>query len=407
MKHILFVSYDGMTDPLGQSQVIPYLKGLTAYGYRFTILSCEKTERFEKNKVRIHESLMYLPIKWVPIKYHQFPPVISAVYDLQQLKRVAARLHKTDPFDMVHTRAGTPAIVGQWMKRKYGIKFLNDLRDFFADSRIDSGSWNKKNLIYNMVYQYFKRKEKEQLEESDAVVCLTNVAKNIITQNTSFNQTKPIQVIPCSVDTDLFNPDKIDQEKRRTLKEQLGIRKEDFIISYLGSVGGWYLTDEMMQFFSVLTQRMPNARFLFISPHKQNEIVAHSKKFGVAEDKIIVKHANREEVPYFLSLSHYSIFFIKPCFSKQASSPTKHGEIMAMGIPVISNAGVGDIEQIINSSQSGFVLNDFSESNWEKVISRLNSIRFSPDRIRKAAIEVYDLNKAVKKYRDVYELVIG
>ncbi len=28
-KKVLFISYDGMTDQLGQSQVIPYLKALT------------------------------------------------------------------------------------------------------------------------------------------------------------------------------------------------------------------------------------------------------------------------------------------------------------------------------------------------------------------------------------------
>ena len=50
MKKILFISYDGMTDPLGQSQVIPYLSGLTKFGYGFTILSCDKPEKFTENK---------------------------------------------------------------------------------------------------------------------------------------------------------------------------------------------------------------------------------------------------------------------------------------------------------------------------------------------------------------------
>lgn len=407
MKHILFISYDGMTDPLGQSQVIPYLKGLTTYGYRFTILSCEKKEPYQKNKHLITESLKFLPIEWVPIKYHKNPPVLSAVYDLHMLKKKAALLHNTDPFDMVHTRAGTPALVGQWMKRKFGIKFLNDIRDFFADSRVDSGSWNKKNLLYNMVYQYFKKKEEEQLTENDGVVCLTHAAESIIKQNMHLKSGTPVEVIPCSVDTELFNPERVNESYRRELKNKLGIHEDDFIVSYLGSVGGWYLTDEMMRFFKLLISRVSNARFLFITPHGHDEIFKHARKFDISPEKIIVRHANRDEVPVYLSLSHYSLFFIKPCFSKQASSPTKHGEIMAMGIPVISNAGVGDIQEIVNQSQSGIVLDNLDDSNWEKAINHLSSKIFNKEKIRRAAIEFYDLNKAVRKYRDVYRLIIG
>ena len=50
MKKILFISYDGMTDVLGQSQVIPYLAGLTKMGYTFTILSCDKPDKYLANK---------------------------------------------------------------------------------------------------------------------------------------------------------------------------------------------------------------------------------------------------------------------------------------------------------------------------------------------------------------------
>jgi hypothetical protein len=43
--NVIYISYDGMTDPLGQSQVIPYLIGLTKKGHNISIISCEKTTR--------------------------------------------------------------------------------------------------------------------------------------------------------------------------------------------------------------------------------------------------------------------------------------------------------------------------------------------------------------------------
>ena len=42
MKRVLYISYDGLTDPLGQSQILPYLQHLAKESYQFTILSFEK-----------------------------------------------------------------------------------------------------------------------------------------------------------------------------------------------------------------------------------------------------------------------------------------------------------------------------------------------------------------------------
>ena len=111
MKHVLFISYDGMTDPLGQSQVIPYLSGLTKYGYRFTILSCDKPGRYIAHKQFVEKSIEGLPISWISIPYHKNPPLLSSMYDYRMLKKKANELYKTDPFDMVHTRPGLPTLV--------------------------------------------------------------------------------------------------------------------------------------------------------------------------------------------------------------------------------------------------------------------------------------------------------
>src|SRR5665647_3716478 len=81
-KRILFISYDGLTDPLGQSQVIPYLAGLTKYGYSFTILSCEKPEKYALHKKYVDDLLKSYPIKWIPIPYHKKPLVLSSIYDV-------------------------------------------------------------------------------------------------------------------------------------------------------------------------------------------------------------------------------------------------------------------------------------------------------------------------------------
>src|SRR6185295_3449393 len=93
-KKILFISYDGMTDPLGQSQVIPYLAGLTEYGYEFTILSCDKPNKYADHKEYVMNVLRPYSIKCVSIPYHKKPPVLSSYFDFLMLKKKAGQLHK-------------------------------------------------------------------------------------------------------------------------------------------------------------------------------------------------------------------------------------------------------------------------------------------------------------------------
>ena len=408
-KKILFISYDGMTDPLGQSQVIPYLVGLTKYGYEFTILSCDKPLSFKNNKEHVLQLLEPYPIKWVSIPYHKSPVVLSSMYDVHALKQKAKQLYRKEKFDMVHTRPGIPALIGLWMKKKFGIKFLNDIREFYADSRVDGGMWNLKNPVFKNVYKYFKDHESACIENAEYNTCLTyNAEKEIHSWKKSEQQPIPLEVIPCSVDLDLFNPSKINEIRKLELKTELEIEDDDIIISYLGSIGGWYLTNEMMQFCKVVSDKIPKAKFLFISPHRHNVIKDAAAKFGLSPDKIIVKNATRDEVPVLLSFSSYSVFFIKPCYSKKSSSPTKHGEIMAMGIPVITNAGVGDVEEVVNKYEAGIVLKELNITEFEKAAAEIASEKkFSKEKIIHGAKEFYSLDNAVEKYLKVYKTILA
>ncbi|MEO6231589.1 MAG: glycosyltransferase [Ferruginibacter sp.] len=406
-KNILFISYDGMTDPLGQSQVIPYLVGLTKFGYTFTILSCDKPGKYTLHKSDVINVLADYPIKWVSIPYHKSPPILSSWYDARMLRKTAVQLHKAEKFDLVHTRVGTPALVGHWLKKHLGIKFLYDIRGFWADERVDGGIWNIRNPVYRFIYNYFKKKEDEFLINSDYNVCLTYAGqKEIHSWKRIPNQPVPLQVIPCSVDMELFDPEKIVESDKEQLKNQFGIKEEDIIITYLGSIGGWYLTDEIMRFCKLFSDKIPEAKFLFIAPHMHEEIKTAAAKHGIPADNLIVTSGKRREVPMLLSLGQYSIFFIKPCYSKKASSPTKQGEIMAMGIPVIINSGVGDVKEIVEKYNAGYVIDEFTDNKFNAVIEKIaNGNSFNKVAIRKGAEEFYSLSNAVQSYANVYRQI--
>ena len=406
-KKVLFISYDGMTDPLGQSQVIPYLQGLSKAGYKIFLISCEKKQVFDQNKNYIQQLLDKSDITWIPLNYTKNPPVISTLLDVIKMRRAAKKIHKAEGINMVHTRAGVPALIGLWMKKIMGVKFLNDIREFYADSRVEGGMWNTKNPVYKTIYNFFAGKESEAVRQSDGIVCLTYAAEKIIKGWPEYKASIPLEVIPCSADLDLFDYYKIDEKEKTALKNELNIAPDDFVISYLGSIGGWYLTAEMLQFCKLLSKRIPAAKFLFISPHRHQEIKAIAARYEIPADKVLVKKASRVQVPALLSLSSYSVFFIKPCYSKQSSSPTKHGEIMAMGIPVITNSGVGDVAEIVQSCKSGVVIDEFTDEVFESAINEIaNKKDYDAAAIRQGALKWYSLENAIEKYSSIYKSIL-
>ncbi|MDB5283635.1 MAG: glycosyltransferase family 4 protein [Bacteroidota bacterium] len=404
--NILYISYDGMTDPLGQSQVIPYLQGLSKAGYRFTLLSFEKPERFKKSCGEISELLGKSNIDWVPMVYTKKPAVLSTVYDLWQMKRKAVELHKQKNFKIVHCRSYISALAGMDLKKKLGIKFVFDMRGFYADERLDGGIWDISKPLYKAVYNFFKRKEKEFLSAADYTVTLTHKAEEVIHSWKGIaGQPVPIKVIPCCADRELFSYKSVDTALLQQLRRRFNLTGSEFVLSYLGSIGTWYLPDEMLEFFKCLYNSSQSAKFLFITGDDPVDIMQRAKAKGIPETAVIISAAPHSKVPTYLALSNWCIFFIKPVFSKSASSPTKQGEIMSMGIPHVCNAGVGDIDSIIDE-RSGVLIHKFERSEYEAAVKTILSTSLEPEYIRAKAEEVYSLFAGVEKYKQIYAEIL-
>ena len=404
MTQVLYLSYDGMTDPLGQSQVIPYLAGLSKEGYRFHLVSFEKKTPFQSDREYISQLLKSHNIIWHPLSYTKKPPVLSTLYDLWKMKQISKKIVDTNPIKLIHCRSYISAIAGMWLKKQSGVKMIFDMRGFYADERVDGGLWKLDNPIMKSVYNFFKKKEKELLAEADAVVCLTHNAKKIIDSWHFRNSNHyPIQVIPCCADLTHFNPTAVNTAMRAKLMESLNLAKASPIISYLGAIGTWYMMDEMLVFFKMFTQRFPNAVFLFITPEPGEQILKAASQHNIDPTQIRVFKARRNEVPTVLSLSDASLFFIKPTFSKQASSPTKQGEIMGMGIPIICNSGVGDTDMVIEKYGAGILVNVNDPNSFSDAINRFDEIKTIPAKnIIQGANEFYSLEKGVQKYLEIY-----
>jgi glycosyltransferase involved in cell wall biosynthesis len=391
-----------MTDQLGQSQVLPYLQGLSETGYKYTLVSFEKRKAFDKNKELVVALLANYEINWVPLTYHKFPPVLSTLFDLYKLWRKVNQLVKTQKFKIIHCRSYLTTLVGLPIKKRYDIKLIFDMRGFWADERLEGGIWNIRNPLFRYIYRYFKKQEKLFFRQSDYIISLTNAAKQFINENEP--SSAPISVIPCCADLALFSPENVSLEAKQSLRQTLGIADNSFILLYLGSLGTWYMLDEMLDFFLVLRHQKPFAKFLIVTKDNPAYIRSVSRRKGITDNQLIIVSSERKTLPQYISLAHLSIFFIRPVFSKKASSPTKQGEIMGMGIPVICNSGIGDSAEIIQKTGAGAVIAEFREDIYREACEHLDDlVSINPDKIRSGARYYYSLKNGIEAYRRVYE----
>ncbi|MDX1905108.1 MAG: glycosyltransferase [Thermonemataceae bacterium] len=392
-KHILYISYDGLTDPLGQSQILPYIKGLAQqYDYEFSIISAEKKGNFLQKKEEIYHLLQDLPIAWYPVFYTKKPPIFSTLWDLRKIRQKAIQIFREKPYQVVHSRSYLSALIARGLDKKLAVPFIFDMRGFWADERVDGNLWNLKNPIYHKIYNFFKRKEKEFLQTAAYTISLTHNAKKEI-HNWEDCGNVAIQVIPCCVDLEAF-------------ALQTPQKNKSLVMSYLGSVGTWYLLKEMLLYYKILLESYPQAEFLFITTEAPEMILTEAQIMGLPTEQIRITKAARNEVPSLLAQTDFSIFFIKDAFSKKASSATKMAEILAMGKPVISNF-IGDHQFLAYKYNFGILLNNFEEQSIRDSIKKIPELlQMNPLKLREIAEDYFSLQKGIDLYAEVYEKVL-
>ena len=146
-RKVLYISYNGMLDPLGQSQVIPYLKELSREGVKFWLISFERQSAFTQsgeNKIKhLREELSRYGIEWHLLRYHQKPSLPATAYDVVMGIRLASRLVRKHKIEMVHARSHIPAVVALQLKKRLGVKMIFDVRGLMADEYVDADHWRK------------------------------------------------------------------------------------------------------------------------------------------------------------------------------------------------------------------------------------------------------------------------
>ena len=391
---ILYMSYDGMFEPLGQSQVLAYLKKL-ARNHQVYLISFEKSEvwRDQAVRVKLQESLRKSGIAWYPLRYHKYPSTPATAYDILQGIFLSTWIVWRYKVEIVHARSYVASVVAFFLKKAFGVKFVFDMRGFWADERVDAGLWARSGRLYRTA-KWFERKF---LLSADWVVSLTHKGVVEMQKFPYLQGSMPrFKVIPTCTDLELFH-----SRDGETIETDDG----SFTLGWVGAVKGWYLFDEALLFFKLLRKKIRKARLCILNRENHPYILDRLSVHGISPELVEIKSVEHGAVPGEMVRMDVGLFFIMPVFSKRASAPTKLGEFLGCGIPCLGNEGVGDMTQVLEGEKVGVVMRDFDDDSRERAINALLALCADPDvgqRCVAAARKHFSLNDGVAAYDRIY-----
>lgn len=396
--HVLYLSYDGLLEPLGQSQVVSYVLGLASH-VAITILSWEKPRDVADSAavVALSTRLSAAGVEWVRLGYHKRPTLPATAWDVARGVAVACGIARARGTAVVHARGYVPSVVAVSVKRLTRARFLFDMRGFWPDEKVDGGHWSRGSLPYRLA----KRCERVFFEHADAIVSLTEAGvKAFPSLGYRLAADAPVEVIPTCADLTAFTPGPRDP----ALVARFGLGDRP-VVGYVGTLSNWYLREETLRYLALLVSALPRARVLFVTREDHRALRRDAMAAGLPAGAIVMTAADFDDMPAHVRLMDLGVFLIKPSFSKVGSAATKLAEFLGTGVPVVINDGIGDSGRIVRDHDVGVVLPDATPRACETSLPDVRAL-LADETVKRRCVttarRLFDLNEGVARYAALY-----
>lgn len=392
----LYLCYFGLLEPLVQTQVLPYLRELHAGGIDIILLTFEPNLRRRWSPSSLAEQRSRLQaegIQWVCLPYHKQPSALVTLFDIAAGAWTAARLIRREGIGVLHARSHVPMAMALLAQRLVRCRLVFDFRGFLADEYVAAGRWTKHSAVFRAV----KWVERVGLRRADQIVVLTQRMRRWLIEQ-QLVRPDTIEVVPCCVDLSRFG---------NGLPAPRAPVSDRFEVVYAGSVTGLYLVEEMGRFFLALRRQKPDAFLRILTPESPTQACEVLERMGVSLSDCWIGAVRPEEIPDVLRRARLGLSFRRPSFAQIAASPTKIPEYLAVGVPVVCNAGVGDMDELLTRSRVGVVVRRLDDTAYADAAAEALALAEDPQvsaRCLATAQEQFDLARiGGVRYRSLYE----
>lgn len=397
MTATLYLTRNGLLEPLGQSQVMAYLRGLSK-DYAVTLIT------YEKDKDRADEARMEaaraecaaLGIDWLPQRFRPRPRGIAPALSMMRMLWLVMRETRRSGARLIHARSYIPAAVAMIAGRITGTPFIFDMRALWPEELITAGRLLRGSFLHRTIVAA----ERACLRRAAGVVSLTHAAvdhlRKVYAQELAGQR---IVVIPTCADLDRFVPAAVPV-------------KRPLVHACLGTVlSGWFRLDWLAAWFMAVASRDPEARFEIVTRDDPTTVRTALALPETVEARLTITSSPPQEVHKAVQRHSLSVmFYAGGEISELGRSPTRMAEVLGCGLPVVANAGVGDVARIVTEYRVGVLIADASPGAMERGAAELDELIRDPAlpaRCRTAAEAVFSLASGTKAYRTLYADILG
>ncbi|MBM3461094.1 MAG: glycosyltransferase family 4 protein [Armatimonadetes bacterium] len=387
---VLYVTYDGLLEPMGASQVVPYVTRLARRGFDMEVLSFEKPRDAARTDAvtRLAAHLAESGVRWTRLAYHARPAVPATMYDAGRGALIAVARALVRPGLIVHARSLMPAMMGlpAWLG---GARLILDTRGMWIDERIESGRWRDGSLLVRAARQG----ERAVLRTARLIVHQTHQGQDALRRIAPDLTLPESRVIPTCADLARFTPAPSPAERRAAL----GLAERPVLV-HSGTLGGWYLAEQTFEVARAFV-RATWGTFLVLT--REAELAASlSERIGVPA---VIRAVAPQEMPAWLGACDAGLALVRPTFAKSTACPVKVGEYLGVGLAVGATRGVGDLERQFAGSKVAFAV--AADDPPERLAALLVEAVSRPRRSEEARAlgeRFYDLERGVEAYAAIY-----
>lgn len=386
---VLYLSYTGLLEPLGRSQILAYLSRLCDE-YHFTLISFEKAADLAKTKEvqALKKECEHYGINWQPKTYHHKPRLLATLYDLSALLYYTWQHSHGSRAHHIHCRSYIPAIAAWLVGKQTRVPFIFDMRALWLEEMIEAGRL----VRHSVVHKVLAWLETKILKDAAHVVSLTEAAVDYLLQRQPQLDAQKFSVITTCVDLERFKLSTIAIEDRK--------------LGTMGTViSGWYHLEWLFLSFKTQLQKHSDATFKIVTRDSAQALQAMAIKYDIAPSKLEVLSSSSRDIARNIADIKAGLLYFSAGISKLGSAPTRMGEFLACGIPVIGNRGVGDMASLIEKYQVGVVIEDGGRRSIEAALDELDLLYQDKDlgrRCRFAAEDYFSADKGAESYRKIY-----
>jgi hypothetical protein len=363
---ILYLSHDSLLEGIGMSQIVPVVIGLSRLGWRVGVMSCEKTNEIKTLQKRLSSE----NVEWKILTFGRN----GTIGGIGRLLRISLMMPRSKAH---HCRGDLVATACAIRRRK---NVLWDVRGLWIDQKITIGSISRNPIVIKLA----RMLESISATDASAVSTLTKAVYPVLRQRhkmlTDFHF-----VIPTCTDLDLF-----------VFNSEF---PKDKCLLLSGLFNNYYDLEATKQFIAAYRQ-FCDLKVVWCHGSETNV-----KVLDVGESEI--KVLRQFEMPNEIARSSFGLAMCKTNAGESLTGvmPTKVAEFLSVGRPVVVSEGIGDLEDLLETTGTGVVVRGDLSGSIEELNRLLNDPN-TPFRCRALAEEHFDMEKAIGNYDSIFKALL-